>query len=1155
MTVQLQTSYTIPAPGQSSYDLATAVAPAGSGTIDPPAGVHSYSAGSLVNVTATPASGYSFTNWSGACTGTGTCQVTMDTAKSVTAHFSSDTAGTISYIGDIGSAVSKTSGTSLAINTTAAVAVGDDIIIAYTTDPNANIPPISVTDPAGNTYHEIGPAINSGQLRTYLFAAYDVNALPAGSNITITASASVTARAGVVSVFRGLADEDPLDQTSTGTGNSLTPSAGPTSTTTEPDELLIGAVGTEGPSGDAAGMWGNSFTAGPRLGTTGGADDTNITISLGYRIVSATGAYTAAKSGIASRDWAALIATFKAEPSPNAPWITITGTPLSAFSSAPGTPSPEKTYTVSGSNLTGDITITAPSDFQISLTSGSGFGPSLVLPQSGGTVASTPIYVRFNRTTEGTSNGNIIHTSSGTSTRNVAVSGTATTPTVPEVRILLGQPTDKSVTLNLIPDQNADLYVKYGTTSGSYPTQTTTYAAVANEPLEFVIGGLTANTRYYYRMVYQATGTTAWTEGEENTIITQRTPGSTFTFTIASDSHLGQYGGQTADEKALYEQTMLNVGADHPDFHVDLGDTFAMDPSPLGTGMTEAEAQAAYLVQRPYWNLIGGSAPLFFVLGNHENEEGWNFDDVFTPPDKSLAIVGLRARKMYMPNPIPDDFYSGNTDTLPAQFLAAYPGLPSAEAYHEDYYAWTWGDALFVVIDPYHYSMKWPNDDGQGYGGEGQDGEASGDRWDWTLGIRQYLWLKQTLENSNAKYKFVFSHHVTGGETPYGRGGIDAAPYFEWGGKNADGTWGWDTHRPASAGWDVPIHQLMVENGVNVYFHGHDHIYAREELDGIVYLEAPKPDDAGYAWQPYGYGYNENLYLHATTILTNSGHIRVTVSPTQTTIEYVRAYLPGDGTNRVVADSVTVLPTTYHDLAMAVDPIGGGTITPSVGTHSYKTGTVVTLTAASASGYVFAGWSGDLGGSDNPTTITMNANHVVTATFLTQIARAMDAGWNLLALSVQPQTPLTAQVLLDSLNTQSQSGNCTEVDQWLNGGWDSYLDGWGFNDFVIVPGQSYFVNCLNPFNWQLQGHALSAGVPVALEIGWNLLSVPYAATGYQAQSLLDAMAADGGNCGEIDQWLNGGWDGYLDGWGFNDFDILPNQGYFLLCSTSSTFTP
>ncbi len=529
-------------------------------------------------------------------------------------------------------------------------------------------------------------------------------------------------------------------------------------------------------------------------------------------------------------------------------------------------------------------------------------------------MAATTIYVRCNRATEGTSSGNITHTSPGATTRNVAVSGTAAPLAPVAFNILLGRPTDESITANIIPDGNAEFYVEYGASSGSYDDQTSTFSATANQPSEIVISDLDANTEYFYRIVYRQTGTTDWNEGAEHSFVTQKAPGSTFTFDIVSDSHFDQYGGVTADEKALYQQTLLNIAADHPDFYLDLGDTFAMDPlSPygtgLGTGMTEANADAAYRVQRPYMGLITHSVPLFLAIGNHENEEGWNWDDTYTSGNKSLAIVGLKARKKYIPNPIPDDFYSANTDALPAQFVAEYPALSSAEPYHEDYFAWTWGDALFVVIDPYHYSMTWPNDEGTSYGGEGQDGEASGTRWDWTLGIKQYLWLKDTLENSDAAYKFVFSHHVTGGETQYGRGGIDAAPYFEWGGKNADGTWGWDTHRPASAGWDVPVHQLMVENGVDVYFHGHDHIYAREELDGIVYLETEKPDDAGYTWEPYGYGYNENLYPNAISIIPNSGHIRVAVSPAETTIEYVRSYLPGDGTNGIVADSVTVLPS------------------------------------------------------------------------------------------------------------------------------------------------------------------------------------------------------------------------------------------------------
>jgi uncharacterized repeat protein (TIGR02543 family) len=253
---------------------------------------------------------------------------------------------------------------------------------------------------------------------------------------------------------------------------------------------------------------------------------------------------------------------------------------------------------------------------------------------------------------------------------------------------------------------------------------------------------------------------------------------------------------------------------------------------------------------------------------------------------------------------------------------------------------------------------------------------------------------------------------------------------------------------------------------------------------------------------------------------------------------------------RVVRALTFNLPT--YALTLAVDPVSGGTITPSVGSHTYAVGTAVSITAMPASGYVFAGWSGNLSGSANPISITMDANKVVTANFFAEVTRTLSSGWNLLALPVQPQPALTAQSLLDSLN--AQGGNCTEVDQWSLTGWAGYLDGMGFDDFAITPGHSYFVACTTAFDWLLQGSPFQASVPATLGVGRNLLSVPYP-TSYMAQSLLDAIVADGGNCTEVDQWGVSGWDGYLDDMGFDDFAIAPDQGYFVNCTTASTFTP
>ena len=72
---------------KADYRLTVAVDPAGGATTVPAVGAHNYALGSVVGVTATPAAGYVFDHWSGACTGSGTCSVTMNADQSVTAHF------------------------------------------------------------------------------------------------------------------------------------------------------------------------------------------------------------------------------------------------------------------------------------------------------------------------------------------------------------------------------------------------------------------------------------------------------------------------------------------------------------------------------------------------------------------------------------------------------------------------------------------------------------------------------------------------------------------------------------------------------------------------------------------------------------------------------------------------------------------------------------------------------------------------------------------------------------------------------------------------------------------------------------------------------------------------------------------------------------
>jgi len=76
------------APVQPTYTLTTSVSPAGTGSISRSPNTTSYTHGSSVTLTATPTGGYSFFDWSGACSGpSSTCTVLMNNNKSVTANF------------------------------------------------------------------------------------------------------------------------------------------------------------------------------------------------------------------------------------------------------------------------------------------------------------------------------------------------------------------------------------------------------------------------------------------------------------------------------------------------------------------------------------------------------------------------------------------------------------------------------------------------------------------------------------------------------------------------------------------------------------------------------------------------------------------------------------------------------------------------------------------------------------------------------------------------------------------------------------------------------------------------------------------------------------------------------------------------------------
>ncbi|MFZ4398657.1 MAG: BACON domain-containing protein [Bacteroidales bacterium] len=106
------------------------------------------------------------------------------------------------------------------------------------------------------------------------------------------------------------------------------------------------------------------------------------------------------------------------------PTIVITPLSLDFGNIQTGGSSSPQSYTVSGTNLISDITITAPAAFQISKTSGGTYSNSLSLTQTSGNVNATLIYVKFSPLAIQSYNGQISNVSTSAVTQNISVSGT-----------------------------------------------------------------------------------------------------------------------------------------------------------------------------------------------------------------------------------------------------------------------------------------------------------------------------------------------------------------------------------------------------------------------------------------------------------------------------------------------------------------------------------------------------------------------------------------------------------------------------------------------------------------------------------------------------------------------------------------------------------
>src|SRR5262249_15603542 len=156
----------------------------------------------------------------------------------------------------------------------------------FVMDPAAGL--VGATDTRGNVYTndadvQRGTSGSMTGVREVILSARLRTALTAGDLIVVT-HPNVVARAIAVSEFSGLAATSMIDRTSTGTGNSTTPTSGNTATTQQADELVFGAIGVESNTLESF-TPGTTFTALARAssGTTGLVTD-NVSSNPEFRI-------------------------------------------------------------------------------------------------------------------------------------------------------------------------------------------------------------------------------------------------------------------------------------------------------------------------------------------------------------------------------------------------------------------------------------------------------------------------------------------------------------------------------------------------------------------------------------------------------------------------------------------------------------------------------------------------------------------------------------------------------------------------------------------------------------------------------------------------------------------------------------------------------
>jgi List-Bact-rpt repeat protein len=295
--------------------------------------VTTYASVTVVNLTAIPDPPSDFAGWSGAADCTD-ASVTLNTNTACTATFNLQQ-GTFAYLGNRGSNISKSSGTTVTVTPTTTASQTNLLIVRAQTD---NVSTTSgqtsdhksVTDTLGNQYIKLGEQTRSGGVAgsgvtTSLWASRPFASVTTNNTVTLTTGTAVVAKAISLEEYMLAANTtfSSVSTANTGSnGTSTTPSA-VFSGLSNVLRLFVGLLGIEGPNTDGYTQSVNYASGTTNNGTTGGASTTNVSGRFGFRRQTATGD-TFAPTISPAENWALVYSSLATAPAVNSASLTLT---------------------------------------------------------------------------------------------------------------------------------------------------------------------------------------------------------------------------------------------------------------------------------------------------------------------------------------------------------------------------------------------------------------------------------------------------------------------------------------------------------------------------------------------------------------------------------------------------------------------------------------------------------------------------------------------------------------------------------------------------------------------------------------------------------------------------------------------------------------